>query len=442
MTLKEHYKKNIVLAYPVIIGQLGHIMVGVADTMMVGHVGVIPLAAATFAGTIFFVMLLFGVGTSYAITPLVAAADPKDQSSLMNYLQSSMFVNVVVSILLCFLGLFLSNFLMYFGQEETVAQEAEPYLVVMCVSLIPLMVFQTHRQFREGLSDTFNPMVVSVIANLLNVGLNYVLIYGAFGIAPMGLLGAGYATLISRIVMAILMWMFIRKMLVGFRWSYDGARVRQMLKIGLPTGMQYVFEVGAFAVASIMVGWISAEMLAAHQIALNITAVTYMCATGLAAAATVRIGNQKGLGSLRDLRLAGVTSFVMVGVFMSCTAVCFFIFREFFVSLYIKDEYVQSIAVSVMLIAGAFQLSDGLQAVGLGVLRGMTDIKFPTWVTFISFWCIAIPSGYVFGFVFELGIEGIWYGLLLGLSVAAIFHMLRFRELLRRMQKEAASAGG
>ncbi len=420
-----------------IIGQLGHIMVSVADTMMVGHVGVIPLAAATFAGTIFFVMILFGIGVSYAVTPLVAAADPKDQPLLMKYLQSTMFVNVVVSILLCLAGLFLSNFLMYFGQEPQVAQEAKSYLIVMCVSLIPLMIFQAHRQFREGLSDTFNPMVVSVIANLLNVGLNYVLIYGAFGIAPMGLLGAGYASLVSRIVMAFLMWWVIRKTLIGFHWDFDRKRIRQMLKIGLPTGMQYVFEVGAFAVASIMVGWISAEMLAAHQIALNITAVSYMCATGLASAATVRIGNQKGLGDLRNLRLAGVTSFVMVTVFMSVTAVCFFVFRDFFVSLYIKDEYVQSIAVSVMLIAGAFQVSDGLQAVGLGVLRGMTDIKFPTWVTFISFWCIAIPSGYVFGFILEFGIEGVWYGLLLGLSFAAVFHIFRFRELLRRIQTEA-----
>jgi len=415
------------------IGQLGHIMVSVADTIMVGRVGVIPLAASTFAGTIFFVMTLFGIGVSYAITPLVAAADENDQSLLMKYLQSSLFVNVVLSVLLFGLGLFASQFLMYFGQEPAVAIEAKPYLIVMSASLIPLMVFQSFRQYREGVSDTFNPMVVSIIANVLNIALNYVFIYGAFSVPAYGLLGAGYATLISRIVMAFLMWAFIKKHLLGFLWEISWGKVREMIRLGFPTGMQYVFEVCAFAVASIMVGWISAATLAAHQIALNLAAISYMCATGIAAAATVRVGNQKGLGDIKDLRLAGITSFVTVTVFMSISAVLFFVFREFLVSLYIENLEVQEIATGLLLIVGAFQVSDGLQAVGLGVLRGMTDVRFPTWVTFIAFWCIAIPSGYVLGFTYDLGVTGVWFGLLAGLSSAAFLHILRFGQLVKRM---------
>lgn len=433
MTLKEHFRKHIVLAYPVLIGQLGHIMVSVADTMMVGRVGVIPLAAATFAGTIFHVLILFGIGVSYAVTPLVAATKPDNQPKLMGYVQSGLVLNFVLSLVLFGVGVFSSQFLLYFGQEVPVAVEAKTYLIIMSASLIPLMVFQTFRQFAEGLSDTFNPMVVSVVANLLNVALNYIMIYGELGFPAMGLNGAGYATLISRIIMAMLIAWAIRKKLKGFRWSFDWKQVKQMLKIGLPSGMQYVFEVGAFAMASIMVGWISAEALAAHQVALNISAVTYMCATGIAAAATIRIGNQMGLKDLKNLKIAGYTSFALVALFMACTALIFVIFRDMMTSWYVKDDYVQQVAAGLLIIAAGFQVSDGIQAVGLGVLRGLTDVKVPTVVTFIAYWVVAIPGAYLLGFVFELGISGVWYALLTGLTLAGVLHIMRFRSLTSKL---------
>lgn len=422
------------LAYPVVIGQLGHIMVSVADTIMVGRVGVVPLAAATFAGTIFHVLTLFGIGVSYAVTPLVAAARPDDQSRLMRYLQSGFALNTVLSVFMLCIGLFASQFLMYFGQEVPVALAAKPYLIIMSASLVPLMVFQTFRQFTEGLSDTFNPMMVSIVANLLNVGLNYLLIYGSFGFPELGLAGAGYATLISRVVMAGLMWWMVRSKLTGFRWVFDWGQAKRMLKIGVPSGMQYVFEVGAFATASIMVGWISAEALAAHQIALNLSAITYMCATGIAAASTVRIGNQIGFKNLRDLKIAGYSSFVMVAIFMGCMGLLFVLFRYQLTSLYVQDGSVQAIAAGLMIIAAAFQVSDGLQAVGLGVLRGLTDVKVPTLVTFVAYWLLAIPGGYLLGFTFGMGINGVWYALLGGLTLAAVLHILRFRRLTKRLK--------
>lgn len=411
-------------------------MVSVADTMMVGRVGVIPLAAATFAGTIFHVLILFGIGVSYAVTPLVAATNPKNQTKLMKFLQSALVLNLVVSLALCGIGIAASPFLLHFGQEVPVAVGAKPYLIIVSTSLIPLMIFQTFRQYAEGLSDTFNPMIVSIIANLLNVALNYLLIYGEFGFPELGLDGAGYATLISRVVMAFLMWWVIRKGLKGFHWRLDTAQLKRMFKIGIPTGMQYVFEVGAFAVASIMVGWISAEALAAHQIALNISAVTYMVATGIAASATVRIGNQKGLGDLINLRLAGITSFTLVTMFMILAALTFILLRDELPALYVGDAEVQRIAAGILIIAAGFQISDGFQAVGLGVLRGLTDVRMPTFVTFFSFWVVAIPLGYFLGFNLGFGIEGIWYALLTGLTLAALLHILRFRKLLMRMRSK------
>lgn len=434
MTLKEHFRKNVVLAYPVVIGQLGHIMVSVADTVMVGQVGVIPLAAATFAGTFYHILMMFGIGVSYAVTPLVAATDASNQNRLMFLLQNGLVLNSILALVLVAIGLFASQFLMHFGQEVPVALAAKPYLIVVSFSLFPLMVFQTFRQFAEGLSDTFNPMVVSIVSNLLNVALNYVLIYGAFGFPEMGLLGAAWATLISRGIMALMMIAIIRAKLHGFRWTFDSQQAWRMVKIGVPSGMQYVFEVGAFATAAIMVGWISAEALAAHQIALNLAAITYMSATGIAAASTIRIGNQLGLKDAKNLRLAGYTSFATVVIFMTFTALLFILLRSELTALYVKDAYVQSLASGLLIVAAAFQISDGLQAVGLGVLRGLTDVKVPTLITFIAFWVLAIPGGYILGFTFDMGVYGVWYALSGGLTVAAVLHIIRFQSLLKRLR--------
>ncbi|WP_462252909.1 MATE family efflux transporter [Ekhidna sp.] len=433
MTLKEHLRKNIVLALPVIIGQLGHIMVSVADSLMVGRLGVVPLAAATFAGTFYYVLMLFGIGVSYSITPKVASADVKDHEKLLKYLENGFFMNLALGLILFSIGYVVSHFLHLFGQEEPVAEAAGSYLIVMCGSLIPLMIFQTFRQYAEGLSDTFSPMIVSVLANLLNVLFNYMLIYGKLGAPALGLNGAGIATLIARIIMFILMIWWIRKKCIGFKWGFEWLGIKELLKIGVPSGLQYVFEVGAFATAAIMVGWISAEALAAHNIALNLAAISYMAATGLAAASTIRIGNQMGLKDRRNLRIAGFSSFGLVAVFMAACSLLFIVLRDYLPSLYIDDMQVQQTASTLLIIAAAFQVSDGVQAVGLGVLRGLQDVRIPTLVTFISYWLVAIPSGYVFAFYFNWGVNGVWYALSLGLTLAGIFNMWRFNRLSKKI---------
>lgn len=421
------------LAFPVMIGQLGHIMVSVADTMMVGRLGVIPLAGATFGSSFFNILMIFGIGVSYAITPLVAASDPKNQSRLMRLFQNGLFLNVSLGFLLVAIGLLIVPFLGYFGQEHEVMLEAKPYMIIMCISLVPLMHFQSYRQFSEGLSDTFNPMLVSIIANLLNIGLNYILIYGAWGIPSYGLMGAGYATLISRVVMAALMYFLTKKKLSGFAWSLEWLLMKKMLKIGVPSGMQYVFEIGAFGMAAIMTGWINAESQAAHQIAINLAAITYMAASGFGAAGSIRIGNQLGQKNLRDLKLAGHSLMLTTMLFMVLCGLIFIIFRVPLVGLYIENDFVQNLAAGLLVIAAAFQVSDGLQAVGLGVMRGLTDVRIPTLVTFIAYWMIAIPTGYVLTFILDFGVFGIWYGLLLGLTIAAILHFLRFQYLTSRL---------
>ena len=212
MTIKDHFLKNIVLATPVIIGQLGHIMVSVADTVMVGKVGVIPLAGATFATAIYHVFMLFGLGVSYAITPLVAATQPADKKGRLAFLQNSILLNTLLALIMYLIALILTPYLSFFGQEPSVTWAATFYLKIISMSLIPLMIFQAFRQFSEGQSNTLCPMIVSVLVNLLNVLLNYVFIYGHWGFSEMGLNGAGYATLVSRCVMVILIMIFLSGM--------------------------------------------------------------------------------------------------------------------------------------------------------------------------------------------------------------------------------------
>lgn len=433
MTLKEHFRKNIILAFPVVIGQLGHITVNVADSMMVGRVGVVPLAGATFAGAIFVVLMLFGIGVSYSITPLVAAENPANTSRLKEFLQDGFLMNLILGFLLALVGYAASFFLQYFGQEQEVVDQARPYLRVMSLSLIPLMVFQTFRQYAEGLSDTMNPMIVSIVANFINIGLNYILIFGKLGFEPMGLFGAGVATLISRILIPILMILLIRKSIAGFQWQFQYTGIKRMLKIGIPSGMQYVFEVGAFGGAGIMIGWIGAKELAAHNIALNLSAISYMAATGIAAASTIRIGNQLGLKDKQSLRMAGFTSLLLVAAFMTICAFIFIAFRNFFPTLYVDEQPVIAIASSLLIVGAAFQISDGLQAVGLGVLRGLRDVRIPTIVTFFAYWVIALPLGYFLAFTFELGVYGVWIALSVGLTLAAVLNIWRFNRLTNRL---------
>lgn len=420
---------------------MGHILVSVSDSVMVGRLGAIPLASISLALSVFSVIMLFGIGVSYGMTPLVAQADGAgDKAKSASILKHGGILNAAMSLLLMLVTFGGAESLKYFGQDPLVLEGAVPYLYIMAFTMVPLMVFQSFRQFTEGLSFTRQAMYISVSGNILNVVLNYILIFGKLGFEPMGLLGAGYATLISRVLMAMAMWGYVtfnsrfEAYQAHFKYiKVDKKRFVDILRIGLPSGLQYIFEVGAFSAAAIMVGWIGAIPLAAHQIALNLSAITYMMATGIAAAATIRVGNQLGKNDILTLRKAGFTCFIMAAVFMGFCAAIFIIGKGFLPSLYVDDVEVIGYSAALLVIAAFFQVSDGVQAVGLGVLRGLSDVKIPTYVTLFAFWIISIPMGYILGIKMEMGAQGIWLGLLSGLSIGAVLHFVRFKELTKRM---------
>jgi MATE family multidrug resistance protein len=431
---KGHFKRNYLLAYPVVLSQLGHVLVGTADSLMVGRVGTEELAAVSVANAVFSVTMMFGIGISFGLTPLVAQSDGEgSHQAAMRFMKHSFVVNVFFGLLLFSILLFGGFILDVLEQPQEVVVLAKPYLAIIGFSLLPFMVFQTFKQFAEGLSFTKQAMYITLSANVINVILNYVLIFGKLGFEPMGLVGAGWATLISRIIMAIAMVLFARyyKKFAVY-WQYFKVTVwsrlsfKQLLNLGVPTGFQYIFEVGAFASAAIMIGWMGAVPLASHQVAMNLASISYMMATGISAAATVRVGNQLGQRDISTMRIAAFTCFLMAIIFMSITGLIFMGLNDYLPMLYTSDQEVIKIASSLLIIAALFQLSDGVQVVGLGALRGMGDVKLPTAVTFMAYWVIGLPSGYLLAFPLGFGEEGVWYGLLIGLSVTAIILFMRF----------------
>jgi MATE family multidrug resistance protein len=440
MNIKNHFSITFNLAYPVILSQLGQVMVGVADSMMVGQLGALPLAAVSLANSIFFVLMMFGMGVSMGITPLISIAEGKGKGLRIGKLfRHGLWINIFVALILTGIILGLSTGLSFLDQPEEVVEAAIPYLWVITASLFPFMIFQTFKQFAEGLSQTRQAMYVTIFSNLLNVFLNWVLIFGKLGFPAMGLMGAGWATLISRVLMALLMGAYVlsSKRYKGFDL---GLKIRQfsapllsrILKIGIPTGFQFIFEVSAFGSAAIIMGWIGVTALASHQIAINLASISYMMAAGLGTAGMVRVSNQIGRNDFQTMREAGMMVFGMVIAFMSISAVIFILFRNMLPSLYIDDPEVIATSATLLIIAGMFQLSDGIQVVGLGVLRGMEDVRFPTWLTFVAYWILGLPLGYFFAFGLDMGERGIWFGLLIGLSITAVVLFYRFYRLSRK----------
>jgi MATE family multidrug resistance protein len=410
-------------------------MVSVADSVMVGKLGTLPLAAVALANSIFVIFMVFGVGVTFGITPLVANADGQGKTQLpTRLLQQGLIVYTSLAFLLLLLLLAVLPLMPYFGQDPALIPITRPYFLVLSASIIPLMLFMTFKQFAEGFSDTRAAMVISVGSNLLNVLLNYLLIFGAWGFPEMGLIGAGWATLIARTLMFVIMAIYVLNKWPLIRITKRIRRVviKKLLSIGIPTGLQSIFEVGAFAVAALFAGMLSAEALAAHQIAINLASISYMAATGLGAAAAVRVSNQLGRRDVINLRRAAQSLFSLTIGLMVITGVVLLLFRSELAALYTNDPMVTALAAKMLMVAVVFQLSDGLQAVGLGALRGFTDVKIPTIITFLAYWMFTIPLAYMLSQYTPSGALGIWYALAGGLTISAALLLWRFRRLLNQ----------
>lgn len=444
-TYKPYYRSTLALAGPVVISQLGHMMVQTVDSVIVGHfAGTISLAAVSLVHSVFMIVMVIGLGIAYGLTPLVAQANgKKDYDVCRQLLANSLLINFVSGLLLFCTVYFGSMAVIgHLNQDPEVVEVAKPYLFILSLSILPLMIFSAFKQFAEGLGFTRQAMNVTIWGNVLNIILAIVFVKGMFGVPPLGIRGVGYATLIDRTLMAIVMgtYLFIsinfKKYLVGFtKAKIQLRRCIAILKIGTPVAMQWVFEIGAFAGAAVLAGQIGSNEQAAHQIAISLAAMTYMMASGIAASATVKTANSLGKGQLVRLHRFALSSYHIVLVFMSITALSFAVFSPYLPWIFTKDTVVIGIAAQLLVIAGCFQLFDGTQAVGLGILRGMGDVNKPTVITFIAYWIIGLPTAYLLGIYLGMGIKGIWYGLTLGLLTSSVLLYARYRRTAAKVNQ-------
>ena len=444
---KSHYQSNLTLAIPVVISQLGHTLVHTADSVIIGHfAGTIPLAAVSLVNSIFIVILMIGIGLSYGLTPLIAQeSGKKNYKECGRLLANSLLINIISGILL-FILIYYGSLLVIdnLGQSPEVVAQAKPYLGLLGFSIVPLMVFMTFKQFAEGLGFTKQAMMISLWGNALNVCLGIIFVKGLFGFDPMGVSGVGWSTLIDRSIMAIVMAIYVIKSkhfriyLKSFALrSISKIRSLNILRIGTPVAMQYTFEVSAFSGAAVLIGTIGAVEQAAHQVAINLASMTYMMAGGISAAATIKTGNNFGKEDFLNLRLSAISSYHIVLVFMAIAALLFAGLNQYLPLIYTSDKAVINIAAQLLIIAGLFQLFDGTQVVGLGILRGLGDVNIPTFITFVAYWIIGIPVGYFLGIYLEMGANGIWYGLTLGLLVSAALLFARFHYFSKKLVRLA-----
>lgn len=403
---------------------------------MVGQLGEVPLAAVSLGGNLSVIALFLGIGISYGITPLVGKSfGNQTHDHIAFLLRQIRYVGWVTGILLAGLMGLMYFIIPHMGQPLEVVQAVQPYFLTLMAAILPSQLFAVNKQFAEGLSNTRIAMMITITGNLINILLNYIFIFGKFGCPAMGLLGAGYATLIAKIVMALLMDWSIRKVSLFHRYHLQAAQSRfswnDMCKIvlqGIPIGGQMVIEVIAFSAGAVMMGWIGTTALAAHQIVMTLVSFTYMISSGLASATTIKTSIFRGQEKFVTLRHSAWASIQMVVIFMLFNGVMFVLARKAIPSLFIRDLAVIEVAAQLLLVGGLFQLFDGVQVVALGVLRGMEDFVFPALVSGIAYILISLPIGYLFSIVFQGGPTGIWYGYLVGLAVAGILLVLRIKK--------------
>ena len=444
---KPHYRDNLLLAAPVVISQLGNTFVQASDSVIVGHfAGTVSLAAVSLVNSIFVIPMIIGLGISYGLTPLIAQHNSRKEYAACGRLLSNSFaINVITGIVL-FGCLFFGAIyvLVHLHQTPAVVEQAKPFLQLMGLSILPLMIFSTFKQFTEGLGFTRQAMVISVTGNIVNICLGIIFVKGMFGITPMGVRGVGYSTLIYRCLMAIVMSFYVfrsdkfKTYLKGFTAkSVTFIKSLSILKIGAPIALQYSFELTAFSGAAIIIGTIGEVPQAAHQVAISLASMTYMVSSGVAAAATIRSGNYFGVNDHKTLRVSALSHYHIVILFMCCTALLFGLGNHFLPYIYTTDKRVITIASQLLIIAAFFQLFDGTQVVGLGILRGMGDVNIPTIATFLAYWVVGIPVGYVLGLRMHMGVKGVWYGLVLGLMVSSALMYLRFRYISKKHRVKA-----
>ncbi|MCZ8332441.1 MAG: MATE family efflux transporter [Flavobacterium sp.] len=448
----KEFKYNLKLAYPVILGMIGHTLVGIVDNIMVGKIGPTELAAVSLGNSFIFIAMSLGIGFSTAITPLVAEAHGKSNREEGRLaFHHGLYLCTILGLILFGFVFFSKPLLSFMGQPEAVVTLAEPYLDIVGFSLVPLIMYQAYKQFADGMSQTKYSMWATIVGNVANVVINYFFIYGIWIFPELGIIGAAIGTIASRIIMLIFMH-YIMKSKTKFEYYFEGFTLKEIkkeinlkiIKIGLPSSMQMFFEVALFTGAIWLCGMIGTTSQAANQIALSLASLTFMFAMGLSVTAMVRVANQKGQEDYIMLRTVGLSIFILAVILEIVFALLFIAFHQVLPLIFVntqdlativETQEVIAISAQLLIVAAFFQISDGIQVVVLGALRGLQDVKIPMYMTFVAYWVIGFPVSIYLGLYTDMKAVGVWIGLLAGLTAAALFLYLRFDYLTKKLIK-------
>jgi MATE family multidrug resistance protein len=433
-------KKTLNLAFPIILGEVAQMMLGIIDTAMVGSVSYKDLAAAALVMSVMNIPFVFGIGITISVSQMVSMAIGRNDRKLVShYLFNGFWLCAISAVLISLVLEFGKNILFHLNQDPEVARLAVPYMQIMGWSVIPMLLFLALKQFTDGLEYTKTAMILSLAALPLNVFLNWLMIFGNWGFPRLELVGAAWATLITRTLIFIVLGLIILyhntfRKYVAVRekeWKLKWQTLKELLGIGIPSSFQITMEAGAFAVSGILIGTIGAVEQAAHQIALSMASLTFMVSMGLSQAGSIRASNAFGRRDPLAIRLIGKSTLIMALIYGSFCAISFILFRHQLPFIFNDEKEVVSMAAYLLLFAALFQISDSTQAVSAGLLRGIKDVRIPTVFIGIAYWAIGIPLGCLLAFYFKMGAAGIWIGFIAGLSFSAIFLSFRFRKITR-----------
>lgn len=436
--LKFEARKTLKLAFPIILGEVAQMSLGIIDSAMVGAVSYKQLASAALVSSVVVIPYVFGIGITISVSQMVSMAHGRNDKKMVSHYLYNGFWLCAISAIIIALGLeFGKNILLHLNQDPDVARMAIPYLQIMGWSVIPMLLFLALKQFTDGLEFTKTAMLLSLVALPLNVFLNWIMIYGNWGFPRMELLGAGYATLITRILIFVVLAIIILyhstfRRYVAVRsvvWKLNWKTQKELLSIGLPSSFQITMEASAFAISGILIGTIGAVEQAAHQIALSLASLTFIVSMGLSQAGSIRTSNAFGRNDKTAISFIGKGTIAMALIYGTLCAIGFILFRNYLPSFFNENAEVVKLAAYLLIFAAVFQISDSTQAISAGLLRGIKDVKVPTWFIFIAYWVVGLPAGYLLAFYFKMGAAGIWMGFIIGLTFSAIFLSLRFKKM-------------
>ena len=430
------YRRNLKIALPVMFAQLGQAIVMLADTVMVGHLGTVELAAVSFGSSVFMIGFLFALGLSIGATPLIGkeyAAGEHRRSAII--FQNSILFDIGVSLVLGGIMWAVSFFMDRMGQPDEEWPLAQEYFRISVYTLPFVLLFQSFRQFLEGIGNTKYAMVITLVGNILNIFLNWVLIFGKLGCPMLGVAGAAYATLIARILMSIafVVLFFVKRPLIRYFYffgkkSFSRREIKGLAYMGIPIGSQMLLETLGMSLSSIMVGWFGAVALASHQIAMNLSSLTFMISSGLASATTIRVSHQIGVKDFKSMRKAGIASTHLSLLFSCACAIVLFFFRVQIASVFSVDPQVLELSSLLIAIVAIYQFGDGFQVVSIGALRGMSDVYAPMVVAIVCYLIVNLSMAYLLAVIFNWGAVGVWIAFMIELYLAAILLGLRFRH--------------